>query len=112
MLKDFDEFFRFCFEHGGTLRNHKQFGEMARELRQQIGEPERCRWISVKERLPESSGQYLAAWRAREDDRAHACTGELRYDMGEGFVWDTGEDWYLMPVYKWMPLPTPPAETD
>jgi hypothetical protein len=36
MLKEFDEFVDFCFEHGGTLRNHKQFGEMARKLRPQI----------------------------------------------------------------------------
>lgn len=36
MLKEFDEFVDFCFEHGGTLRNHKQFGEMARQLRESI----------------------------------------------------------------------------
>ena len=36
MLKDFDELIRFCVEHGGGLRNHKQFGEMARELRASI----------------------------------------------------------------------------
>lgn len=36
MLKNFDEFVRFCSEHGGALRNHKQFGEMVRVLRAQI----------------------------------------------------------------------------
>lgn len=36
MLKEFDEFVNFCLEHGGTLRNHKAFGEMARELREKI----------------------------------------------------------------------------
>lgn len=36
MLRDFDEFVNFCFEHGGTLRNHKAFGEMSRELREKI----------------------------------------------------------------------------
>ena len=36
MLKDFDEFVRFCFEHGGHLRNHKAFGNMAQRLREKI----------------------------------------------------------------------------
>jgi len=36
MLKDFDEFFRFCFEHGKTLRAHKAFGAMANDLRLKI----------------------------------------------------------------------------
>lgn len=43
MLKEFDEFLSFCFVHGGTLRNHKQFGEMARELRAQIEAAEQQR---------------------------------------------------------------------
>ena len=36
MLKEFDAFVDFCFEHGGALRNHEQFGEMARKLRPQL----------------------------------------------------------------------------
>ena len=50
MLKDFDEFFRFCFEHGGTLRNHKQFGEMARELRAHIEAAEQKRALDASPR--------------------------------------------------------------
>jgi hypothetical protein len=36
MLEKFDSFVNFCFLHGGTLRNHKAFGEMAKELRAMI----------------------------------------------------------------------------
>ena len=35
-VEEFDEFVNFCFEHGGTLRNHKVFGEMARKLRNKL----------------------------------------------------------------------------
>jgi hypothetical protein len=35
---EFDIFVEFCFKHGGTLRNHKQFGEMARVLKQKISD--------------------------------------------------------------------------
>ena len=47
MLENFDEFFRFCFEHGGTLRNHKQFGEMAQALRAQIEAAEQPRAVDA-----------------------------------------------------------------
>lgn len=40
MLREFDEFVNFCFEHGGTLRSHKAFGEMSRQLREKIAEQE------------------------------------------------------------------------
>lgn len=43
MLKEFDEFVYFCLKHGGTLRNHKQFGEMAQALRAQIDAAEQPR---------------------------------------------------------------------
>ena len=36
VTEEFDIFVEFCFKHGGTLRNHKQFGEMARVLKQKI----------------------------------------------------------------------------
>ena len=36
ILKDYDYLMQFCFEHGGTLRNHIAFGTMARELRVHI----------------------------------------------------------------------------
>ena len=38
VTEEFDIFVEFCFEHGGTLRNHKQFGEMARVLKQKISD--------------------------------------------------------------------------
>jgi hypothetical protein len=33
---EFDEFVIFCFEHGGTLRNHKAFGELSQNLKTKI----------------------------------------------------------------------------
>jgi transcription elongation factor Elf1 len=38
-IEKFNEFVNFCFEHGGTLRNHKAFGEMARSVRENITIP-------------------------------------------------------------------------
>ena len=38
VTEEFDIFVEFCFKHGGTLRNHKQFGEMARFLKQKISD--------------------------------------------------------------------------
>ena len=32
MEKEMRDFINFCFEHGGFLRNHKEFGEMANAL--------------------------------------------------------------------------------
>jgi len=42
MIKDFDEFVRFCLEHGEKLRYHRNFGEMARDLRLQIEQFEKA----------------------------------------------------------------------
>ncbi len=36
MLNLFNAFVQFCYEHGGTLRNHIAFGRMSNELRNQI----------------------------------------------------------------------------
>ena len=38
VTEEFDIFVEFCFKHGGTLRNHKQFSEMARVLKQKISD--------------------------------------------------------------------------
>ena len=38
VTEEFDIFVEFCFKHGGTLRNHKQFCEMARVLKQKISD--------------------------------------------------------------------------
>jgi len=38
VTEEFDIFVEFCFKHGGTLRSHKQFGEMARVLKQKISD--------------------------------------------------------------------------
>jgi hypothetical protein len=32
----FDYFVEYCFKHGGHLKNHRDFGEMSRELRRCI----------------------------------------------------------------------------
>lgn len=36
LLSKFEEFGVFCLEHGGTLRNHRQFGKMYQELREDL----------------------------------------------------------------------------
>jgi hypothetical protein len=36
MLNKFDTFVQFCFNHGGTLKYHKKFGEMGVELHEII----------------------------------------------------------------------------
>ena len=49
LLRDFEEFFSFCFKHGGELKGHWEFGQMANELRAKIsstqedGSGEYCR---------------------------------------------------------------------
>ena len=42
LIKDFDEFVRFCLVHGEKLRFHRNFGEMARDLRLQIEQFEKA----------------------------------------------------------------------
>jgi len=40
MLKDFDFFIQYCIEHGGSLKSHREFGQMARDLRSVLRERE------------------------------------------------------------------------
>ncbi len=61
LLKDFDKLLHFCLEHGGTLRNHKEFGEMAREVRAQI-ELATC-LLEDEETLSDS---HFNAWRTAQ----------------------------------------------
>lgn len=35
MIKELDDFIQYCFEHGGFLKNHRDFGDMASSLRTQ-----------------------------------------------------------------------------
>lgn len=44
MLKKFDELIEFALEHGGTLRNHKQFFEMMHGVRAYIEGTEKELW--------------------------------------------------------------------
>lgn len=57
-------------------------------------------WISVKDRLPESEGDYLCAF-----DDGYVSSAE--WIDGEWDLWvDSGK------VTHWMPLPEPPAQDE
>ena len=62
VTEEFDIFVEFCFKHGGTLRNHKQFGEMARVLKQKISDMhERLLTPREPDACPECGEEYSGA---------------------------------------------------
>ena len=69
MLHKFDEFVNFCFEHGGYLRNHLEFGKMARELRSEIESLDRAAELPLE----------------RKADTCPSCLGG-KYEIGMGGV--------------------------
>jgi hypothetical protein len=52
LLRDFDEFYSFCFKHGGALKGHWEFGQMANELRAKI--------VDIQEEEGEYCGCFFA----------------------------------------------------
>lgn len=67
-LKEFDEFVDFCFNHGGTLRNHKAFGEMALGLREKIAaETTQAKSISFTFTCP-NCGTFVGVDFAKSED--------------------------------------------
>lgn len=82
----------------------------------------REQWISVKERLPEESGQYIVCC----DDSGCPCGEGIWYESGVvvcaqvdvgingGVCWEWNENGTLYDlegvVTHWMPLPEPPKE--
>ena len=71
---------------------------------------ERPRWISVKERLPDESGNYLTAF----GDGTAMAVNEFMHPRGwlteEGRKANPNGKWYWGGVTHWMPLPAPPEE--
>jgi hypothetical protein len=69
-------------------------------------------WISVEDRLPEKSGEYLAFWEWGKDgwQEEGVCCQVSRFNKD---FWDYGDTWgsglnnngY---VTHWSPLPKPP----
>lgn len=57
-LKEFDLFIQFCLEHGGTLRNHKAFGEMASKLRMKIEALEKNQDAAAPEENPDQLSMF------------------------------------------------------
>jgi len=76
-------------------------------------------WISVKEKLPDKSGNYVAAY--GNSERRYVCQiwAQLHGDGSLAWQWDEyegGDEDDLIPfsqshyqVTHWMPLPEPPA---
>jgi len=60
-------------------------------------------WISVKDRLPTSEGNYLALWTGRGDGRTFAS--QCLYHKSIGFSPERD-----VPVTHWMPLPGGPKQ--
>lgn len=77
-----------------------------------------CKWISVRERLPDTQEYDWVLVNIRlmpENYDGVPCVAELRngswYDALNGLL-DTSEEGCGVIVTHWMPLPTPPEEVD
>lgn len=65
-------------------------------------------WISVKDRLPDTFGEYLVAVQAYEEEAGNLYTDYADYDP-YAKRWKTGLPFCAKDkVTHWMPLPTPP----
>jgi hypothetical protein len=73
---EFDEFTQFCFDHGGTLRNHKEFGRLMQELRFKLRTREE---IQMKKQLVYVAGPYTS--------NPNKCTN-LAIDVGDWLAID------------------------
>ena len=59
-------------------------------------------WISVKDRLPEKDGRYLAITKHYKQPVI------AQYTKNEKYPWN----WLMNNVTHWMPLPEPPKEAE
>ena len=66
-------------------------------------------WISVKDRLPEEHGGYLAVLNARLEDDFEDGYDPIYVDM-VAFNKDYPQDWPKEYILYWMPLPEPPID--
>lgn len=55
-------------------------------------------WISVKDRLPEKSGDYIV------------CSAHDGHALPKVVYFDNSAGWYDSAITHWMPLPKPPEE--
>ena len=73
-------------------------------LKQWLEEIKKYRWISVKDRLPERNGVYLAY------DGEYISTVEYEKGRHDSEWTDDYEGYLDLLVTHWMPLPEPPKE--
>jgi hypothetical protein len=64
-------------------------------------------WISVTERLPVVDGAYIVSTPVRNWFEGPKSFADVAY-YGEGVFRDE-DDWHILSVTHWMPLPEPPA---
>ena len=66
-------------------------------------------WISVEERLPAQSGNYLICFRCRGSDAEEVyVSSTFCYAEGESPRWDAQVIRDDIKITHWMPLPEPP----
>ena len=67
-------------------------------------------WISVKDRLPEESGEVLVIVSGNPQKNITLnCAYELaEYDPYDGWIMEMWPEWEDAVVTHWMPLPAPP----
>lgn len=70
-------------------------------------------WISVRDRLPESTGEYvlvLASGKPSENVTLVQAYKLAEFDANDGWILEMYPEWENPTVTHWMPLPEPPEE--
>ena len=67
-------------------------------------------WISVKDKLPEDSGEYLVYIVANNEPKNKSIITLYYTNLSKQFVYYDNDN--LFTVTHWMPLPEPPKESD
>lgn len=77
-----------------------------RELKLRMSKP---RWISVKDRLPETRTEVLVYIQPKDDKQPHPAFISLDFLESGGYWTEATQPWQYE-VTHWMPLPEPPKE--
>lgn len=106
-------FYRECADAIEELQeDNAALNGTASNLIEQIAELSKPRWVSVTERLPDESGNYLTAFGEGKAMAVNEFMHPRDWLTEEGSEADPNGKWYWGGVTHWMPLPDPPKRED